>query len=67
MEGTDCRKMRKLHVEREFEGSRLERQLLASAYEGAVPSISVSVRKVADECLPDQRSNISEIPIAKGA
>lgn len=67
MEGIDCRKVRKLHVEREFEGGRLERQLLASAYEGAVPPVSVSVRKVADECLPGQRSNVSEIPIAKGA
>lgn len=66
MEGTDLRKVRKLRVERVFEGGRLERQLLASAYEGAVPAISVSVRKV-DQCLPNEHGDVSKIPIAKGA
>ena len=67
MEGIEVRKVRKLRVERDFEGGRLERQLLASAYEGAVPAVAVSVRKVTDERAAGQRGKVLEIPIAKGA
>ena len=67
MEGIEVRKVRKLRVERDFEGGRLERQRLASAYEGTVPAVSVSVRKAANEREAGQRGNASEIPIAKGA
>lgn len=67
MEGIEVRKLRKLRVERSFAGGRLEGQLLALAYEGAVPAVSVSVRRVADQREAGQRGNASKIPIAKGA
>jgi hypothetical protein len=67
MEGSKVRKLRKLRVERDFEGGRLEGQLLASAYEQAVPAVSVSVGMVADQREASQRGSALEIPVAKGA
>jgi hypothetical protein len=39
MEGKQPRCRRELRVARHFEGSRLERELLAAAYERAFPSV----------------------------
>ena len=67
MEGIKVRKVRNLRVERNFEGARLEGELLASAYERAVPTTSVSVGEVTDRSGVGKRTDVSKIPIAKGA
>jgi hypothetical protein len=67
MEGTKVRKVRNLRVERNFEGARLERELLASAYERAVPTTALSIGGVADRPDVGKRADASEIPFAKGA
>ena len=67
MEGIKVRKMRNLRVERNFEGARLERELLASAYERAVPTTSVSIGGIANRSEMGKRADASEIPFAKGA
>jgi hypothetical protein len=66
MEGIKVRKVRNLRVERNFEGARLEGELLASAYERAVPTTSVSLRR-ADQPDVDKCADGSDIPVAKGA
>ena len=67
MEGFKVRKVRKLRVERNFEGARLEGELLASAYEQVLPTTAVSVGAVVDRHEGGKRADASEIPIAKGA
>ena len=67
MEGFKVRKVRNLRVARNFEGARLEGELLASAYERAVPTTAVSVGAVADRSEVGKRADVLEIPIAKGA
>lgn len=67
MEGIKVRKVRNLRVERSFEGARLEGELLAAAYERAVPTTSVSVGAVTERSDVGKRTDVSKIPIAKGA
>jgi hypothetical protein len=68
MEGAKVRKRRSLHVERNFEGCRLERQLVVSAYEWAVPTVSASGNRVAEVAREDrQRDKASNFAFAKGA
>lgn len=43
MEGKKTRRGRELRVARHFEGSRLEEELLAAAYERAFPSVRVAL------------------------
>ena len=66
MDGIQVRKVRKLHVKREFKGGRLERQMLATAYETAVPPVSAAIRPVADRHAA-QRKKPAEITMAQGA
>ena len=67
MEGIKVRKVRNLRVERDFEGARLEGELLASAYERALPTTAVLVGAVADRLAQGKRADVLEIPAAKGA
>jgi hypothetical protein len=67
MEGIEVRKVRNLRVERNFEGARLEGELLASAYERVVPTTSVSMGRVVNRSEVGKQADASEIPIAKGA
>jgi hypothetical protein len=67
MAGFRVRKVRNLRMERNFEGARLERELLASAYERAVPTTAVSIGDVADRSEAGKQANVSDIPLAKGA
>lgn len=68
MEGSCRSPQDRLPVERSFEVSRLEQQLLASAYELAVPVITRSLpgRKTAAQ-KPHGSVTDSESPLAKGA
>jgi hypothetical protein len=43
MEGKKPRRRRELKVARHFEGSRIEKELLAAAYERAFPSVRVTL------------------------
>ena len=57
MEGARCGPRRTLRVERDFETSRLEQQLWATAYESAVPIIRQLLTRVAE---PDEREQATK-------
>jgi hypothetical protein len=68
MEGAKVRKQGSLCVERNFEGCRLERQLVVSAYEWAVPTVSASGNRVAEVPREDcHRDKALSFAFAKGA
>jgi hypothetical protein len=47
-------------ISREFETSRLERGLLAAAYERAVPAVSRRTRRTSMDPLPTAHANTTE-------
>jgi hypothetical protein len=70
MDGSTCRRPLLLRVERGFECSRLENDLLASAYEHVVPILQChlfDVRRSARSLACEMSSNHLQQPIAKGA
>jgi hypothetical protein len=70
MDGSTCRRPLVLRVERDFECSRLENDLLAAAYEHVVPILR---RRLSGVCRSDwprtceTPSSHLQQPIAKGA
>ena len=54
---TSCKRFSR--VSRDFETSRLEKALLAAAYECAVPTVSRRMRRKLDVPLPATQSNVA--------
>ncbi len=70
MDGSTCRRPLLLRVERDFECSRLENDLLASAYEHVVPILRCDLSGIRPRDWPsacERSRNGLQQPIAKGA